>query len=122
MTPCTSPDREPQDLPVTPTSFSSPTTSSATTTRAPWTPWRTVMAFGVVSLAADMVYEGMRSMAGPFLGTLGASALPFVIITGAGDAIALDLRLVSGPGDERTGIHWSLTFWVFVLAAHFVPL
>ena len=40
-----------------------------------WTPWRTVVGFGVVSLAADMVYEGARSITGPFLASLGASAL-----------------------------------------------
>jgi hypothetical protein len=50
-----------------------------------WTPWRTVFAFGLVSLFADMVYEGMRAMAGPFLGTLGASALTVGLITGAGE-------------------------------------
>ena len=47
------------------------TPSSGTTGRrgAPSSP------SGLVSLAADMVYEGMRSAAGPFLGSLGASAL-----------------------------------------------
>jgi hypothetical protein len=25
-----------------------------------WSPWRAVVGFGVVSLAADMVYEGAR--------------------------------------------------------------
>ena len=38
----------------------------------PWSPWRIVVAFGLVSLASDMVYEGMRAVAGPFLGSLGA--------------------------------------------------
>ena len=28
-----------------------------------WSPWRTVVAFGLVSLAADMVYEGMCAVA-----------------------------------------------------------
>src|SRR3954451_15119564 len=36
-----------------------------------WSPWRTVVAFDLVSLAADMVYEGMRAVAGPLLGSLG---------------------------------------------------
>nr|WP_179503811.1 MFS transporter [Nocardioides daedukensis] len=80
------------------------------------------MAFGVVSLAADMVYEGMRSMAGPFLGTLGASALTVGIITGAGEAIALVLRLVTGPMADRSGRYWSLTFWGYALTAICVPL
>ena len=57
-----------------------------TTEKATWTPWRTVFAFGLVSLAADMVYEGMRATAGPFLGTLGASAFTVGLVTGAGFA------------------------------------
>ena len=40
-----------------------------------WSPWRAVVGFGVISLAADMVYEGARSVYGPLLASLGASAL-----------------------------------------------
>ena len=47
---------------------------------ARWSPWRAVVGFGVVSLAADMVYEGARSVTGPLLASLGASAL----LVGAG--------------------------------------
>ena len=32
-----------------------------------WSPWRVVVGFGVISLAADMVYEGARSVYGPLL-------------------------------------------------------
>jgi MFS family permease len=91
-------------------------------TTVAWTPWRTVVAFGVVSLAADMVYEGMRSAAGPFLGSLGASALTVGIVTGAGEAIALALRLVTGPFADRSGRYWSLTFVGYALTAVCVPL
>jgi hypothetical protein len=45
-----------------------------------------------------VVYEGMRAVAGPLLGSLGASALTVGLVTGAGEAVALVLRLVSGPG------------------------
>jgi len=93
-----------------------------TATKLPWTPWRTVVAFGVVSLSADMVYEGMRSAAGPFLGSLGASALTVGIVTGAGEAIALALRLVTGPFADRSGRYWSLTFVGYALTAICVPL
>ena len=48
---------------------------------------RFVVAFGVVSLLADFVYEGARSIAGPFLATFGASAGLVGFITGAGEAI-----------------------------------
>ena len=50
------------------------------------TPWRVVAWFGVVSLAADMVYEGARSITGPLLAPLGASALLVGLVTGAGEA------------------------------------
>ena len=81
-----------------------------------------MVAFGFVSLSADMVYEGMRSIAGPFLGTLGASALTVGIITGAGEAIALALRLVTGPLADRTSRHWALTIIGYALTAVCVPL
>ncbi|MEJ7755850.1 MAG: MFS transporter [Nocardioidaceae bacterium] len=87
-----------------------------------WSPWRTVVAFGAVSLAGDMVYEGMRSVAGPFLGSLGASALVVGLITGAGEAMALFLRLFSGPLADRSGRYWSLTILGYGMTAVCVPL
>ena len=95
---------------------------SGPTTVRTWTPWRTVVAFGLVSLAADMVYEGMRSVAGPFLGSLGASALTVGLVTGAGEAIALALRLVVGPAADRSGNHWAFATSGYALTAVCVPL
>ncbi|QIG43991.1 MFS transporter [Nocardioides anomalus] len=89
---------------------------------APWTPWRAVVAVGVVSLAADMVYEGMRAVAGPFLGSLGASALTVGLVTGAGEAVALVLRLLTGPWADRSGRHWALTVTGYAMTAVCVPL
>lgn len=96
------------------------TTARGTTAR--WTPWRTVAAFGLVSLSADMVYEGMRSVAGPFLGSLGASALTVGIVTGAGEAIALALRVLTGPLADRSGRYWGLTVAGYAMTAVCVPL
>ena len=92
------------------------------TETAAWSPWRTVVAFGFVSLCADMVYEGMRSVAGPLLGILGASALTVGLVTGAGEAIALVLRLVSGPWADRSQRHWPLTVVGYAMTAVCVPL
>ena len=50
------------------------------------TPLRFVLAFGVVSMLADFVYEGARAITGPFLATFGASAALVGFITGAGEA------------------------------------
>ena len=90
--------------------------------RPTWTPWRTVAAFGLVSLSADMVYEGMRSVSGPFLGSLGASALTVGVVTGAGEAIALALRVVTGPLADRSGRYWGLTILGYAMTAVCVPL
>jgi MFS family permease len=92
------------------------------TRTVPWSPWRTVAWFGVVSLAADMVYEGARSITGPFLGALGASALTVGLVTGAGEAAALALRLVSGPLADRSGRYWSLTILGYAMTVVCVPL
>ena len=87
-----------------------------------WTPWRAVFAFGLVSLCADMVYEGMRAMSGPFLGSLGASALTVGLITGAGEGIALVLRLGTGVWADRSHNHWRLTVIGYAMTAVCVPL
>lgn len=81
-----------------------------------------VLWFGLVSLAADMVYEGARSMHGPILASLGASALVVGLVTGLGEAMALVLRLVFGPLADRTGRYWSLTIVGYGLTAVCVPL
>jgi MFS family permease len=90
--------------------------------RSAWSPWRTVVGFGVVSLAADMVYEGARSITGPYLASLGATALVVGLVTGAGEGAALVLRLVSGPWADRSGRYWGLTIAGYALTAVCVPL
>jgi MFS family permease len=86
------------------------------------TPWRTVVGFGVVSLAADMVYEGARSISGPLLGALGASALVVGLVSSTGEAMALLLRLAFGPLADRTAKYWALTLAGYGLTAVCVPL
>lgn len=90
--------------------------------RPTWSPWRVIAGFGVVSLCADMVYEGARSVYGPLLASLGASALVVGAVTGAGEAVALVLRVVSGTLADRTGRYWTLTFLGYALTAVCVPL
>jgi MFS family permease len=92
----------------------------ATGTR--WSPWRVVVGFGTISLTADMVYEGARSVYGPLLASLGASALVVGAVTGAGEAAALVLRLFFGPLADRTRRYWTLTTCGYALTAVCVPL
>jgi MFS family permease len=77
--------------------------------------------FGVVSLAADMVYEGARSVTGPLLASLGASAVLVGLISGAGEATALLMRLVFGSWADRSRRYWTLTFAGYGLTAVCVP-
>jgi MFS family permease len=102
-----------------------PITSVEVVARIPsdtgWSPWRTVVGFGVVSLAADMVYEGARSVTGPLLASLGASALLVGLVSGAGEATALLMRVVFGSWADRSGRYWTLTFAGYGLTAICVP-
>jgi MFS family permease len=85
-------------------------------------PWRFVLVFGMVSLLADVVYEGARSITGPLLASLGASAALVGLVTGAGEAAALVLRLGSGALADRTGRFWGLTIAGYALTVVSVPL
>ncbi|MEO7263195.1 MAG: MFS transporter [Jatrophihabitantaceae bacterium] len=85
-------------------------------------PIRFIVGFGIVSALADIVYEGARSIIGPYLGTLGASAAVVGLITGAGEAAALVLRLVTGKLADRLGRPWPQTMLGYALTAVCVPL
>ncbi|MER6810886.1 MFS transporter [Spirillospora sp. NPDC000708] len=95
---------------------------SARPRTAALSPWRFIVVFGVVSLLMDVVYEGARSITGPLLASLGASAAVVGVVTGAGEAAALGLRLVSGPLADRTRRFWALTIAGYALTAVSVPL
>lgn len=83
--------------------------------------WRFVTTFGVISMLADIVYEGARSITGPLLASLGASALVVGVVTGIGEAAALALRLVSGPLTDRTRKFWAWTISGYALTVVTVP-
>ncbi|MGH2888211.1 MAG: hypothetical protein ACRDNJ_01140 [Solirubrobacteraceae bacterium] len=68
---------------------------------------RFVLLVGVMSFFADFTYEGSRSVVGPYLGMLGAGALAIAMVTGAGELLGYGLRLLSGPGADRSGRHWA---------------
>lgn len=85
-------------------------------------PVRFVVGFGVVSAAADVVYEGARSIIGPYLGSLGASAAAVGVITGFGEAAALGLRLLTGRLADRQASPWLQTLAGYALTAVCVPL
>jgi len=83
--------------------------------------WRFVMTFGAVSLLADFVYEGARSITGPLLASFGATALVVGVVTGIGEAAALGLRLLSGPLTDRTQRFWAWAIAGYALTVVTVP-
>ncbi|SDG50019.1 MFS transporter [Klenkia brasiliensis] len=99
-----------------------PTSGAAPEVASARSAWRAVAGFGVVSLAADMVYEGARSITGPLLASLGASALLVGLVTGLGEAAALVLRLPFGARVDRSGNYWRATIAGYGLTAVCVPL
>ena len=81
-----------------------------------------VILLGVVSLFADMTYEGARSATGQYLAVLGASGAAVGIVAGLGELIGYSLRLVSGYISDRTGRYWTITLFGYFLNLVAVPL
>ena len=69
-----------------------------------------IILLGIVSLFGDITYEGARSVTGPYLATLGASAAIVGLVAGLGEFIGYALRLVSGYIADKTKAYWPLTF------------
>ena len=70
---------------------------------------RFIVCLGIVSMFADITYEGARSVIGPFLHDLGASAAQVGIIAGIGEMLAASLRFFSGRLADRTRAYWTIT-------------
>jgi MFS family permease len=82
---------------------------------------RFIVALGTISLFADITYEGARSINGPFLGMLGASAAIIGIVSGAGELAGYLLRLFSGVAVDRTRAYWTLTIVGYIINLLAVP-
>jgi MFS family permease len=81
-----------------------------------------VLVFGLVSGLGDFVYEGARSVIGPYLATFGASAALVGLVTGVGEAVALVFRLFTGRLSDRTGRHWAISITGYAITMVCVPL
>jgi len=83
---------------------------------------RFVLLIGIMSFFADFVYEGARSVNGPYLAVLGASATLVGFIAGLGELLGYGLRLVSGKLSERTREFWPITIFGYLVQMSAVPL
>jgi MFS family permease len=69
-----------------------------------------IILLGIVSLFGDVTYEGARSVTGPYLATLGASASVVSLVAGVGEFTGYALRLAFGYLADRTKAYWFFTF------------
>src|SRR5437762_12878661 len=83
--------------------------------------FRFVLIIGIVNLFADMAYEGGRSIAGPFLGSLGASATVIGFVAGFGELLGYSLRSVSGYFADKTQRYSIATFLGHLINVLAVP-
>ena len=82
---------------------------------------RFVILLSLVSLASDIVYEGARSVTGPFLAELGASAIVVGTVSGLGEMLGYGLRLVSGWLSDKSKKYWTITIIGYVINLLAVP-
>jgi len=83
---------------------------------------RFIVLLGVVSLLADVTYEGARSITGPYLALLGATATVVGFVAGLGELVGFGLRIVSGYISDRTGRYWTIAIAGYVVNLLAVPL
>lgn len=82
---------------------------------------RFVLLIGILSFFADFTYEGARSVLGPYLALLGASAAVVGIVTGFGELLGYGLRLVSGRWADASGRYWPITIFGYIVQMASVP-
>src|SRR6266446_4121575 len=83
--------------------------------------FRFVLTIGIVNLFADFTYEGARSITGPFLGSLGASATVIGIVVGFGELLGYSLRSISGFFADKTHKYWFVVFVGYIINMLAVP-
>ena len=84
-------------------------------------PFLLVIFLGLVSLLGDITYEGARSIIGPYLATLGASATVVGFVAGLGEFIGYSLRLISGYLTDKIKKYWTVTFLGYFINLISVP-
>ncbi|MEM5801711.1 MAG: MFS transporter [Candidatus Aenigmatarchaeota archaeon] len=70
---------------------------------------RIIILFGIISLLGDIIYEGARSVNGPYLKLLGVNATILGLIVGLGEFIGYIIRIVSGYFADKTRSYWFFT-------------
>lgn len=78
-------------------------------------PLKIIYFFGIISLLGDIIYEGVRSIIGPYLSLLGASAVVIGFFSGFGEFLNYFLRFFSGYFSDKRKIYWPFTISGYLL-------
>lgn len=95
--------------------------SSKESTLASRVAMRFVLLIGVLSFFADLTHEGSRSILGPFLASMQASAFVVGVVTGFGELAGYGLRYFSGRFADATGRFWPTAITGYLVQMAAVP-
>jgi len=84
-------------------------------------PWAFIVLLGIISLFSDMTHEGSRSITGPYLALLGASATVVGFVAGFGELIGYAFRLITGLIADKTKKYWTITVIGYLVNLLAVP-
>lgn len=76
---------------------------------------------GVISLLSDFTHEGARSIYGPFLGLIGASAFVVSFTSGLGEFLGQALRIVTGVIADKSQKYWLMMFLGYAVNLLAIP-
>ena len=81
-----------------------------------------IVFFGVISLFSDLTYEGARSILGPYMALLGASAATVGFVSGLGEFIGYGFRLLFGYLSDQSKHYWRYAILGYSINLLAIPL
>lgn len=81
-----------------------------------------LLLLGVISFLSDFTHEGARSIYGPYLGLIGASAVVIAFTSGLGEFIGQSLRIVTGLIADKTKKYWLMMILGYAINLLVIPL
>lgn len=85
------------------------------------TAMRFVLLIGILSFFSDCTHEAARSILGPYLSSLHATAFIVGVVTGFGELLGYAIRFVSGKVADATGRFWPITICGYCLQMAAIP-
>ncbi|MBE0700831.1 MAG: MFS transporter [Acholeplasmataceae bacterium] len=81
-----------------------------------------LLLIGLISLLSDFTHEGARSIYGPYLAVIGASAFVVALTAGLGEFIGQTLRIVTGIIADKTKKYWLMMIFGYSINLLVIPL